>query len=440
MSPATEPVLVLDGQTVQALACVRSLGRAGHQVLVASDRGRPLAAWSRYCRSRFRLAGETPRAFAALRAWAVTQRVRIVFPLTERACLLCNLERDAWEAAGMTLGCAPQEMLLQAFDKVRTLDAARACGVEAPPTRVPASLEEARQAASELGFPCVVKARFSNAWDGTGFLADPGPGYAKDMAELTAAVQSRRQGAQWPIIQGFVPGQGKGVFALCDRGRAVAWFAHERLRDVRPSGSGSSLRRSAALDPRLLAPAERLLNTLQWHGPAMAEFRDDGVHPPYLIEVNGRFWGSLQLAVSAGADFPQWWAEILQGRPVERRTGYATGVTLRWVWGDIKRFLYILAGAPPGYPGRYPTILQGVRELLGRQPPGTRSETWQPDDRWPAVGEWTQGIGELLGGKRRGRTAPVETAGGDRTDGGSSPAAIRPTAVPKPPALPVHRG
>jgi len=440
MSPANEPVLVLDGQTVQALACVRSLGRAGHPVLVASDRRRPLAAWSRFCRSRFRLAGETRQAFAALRVWAVAQRVRIVFPLTERACLLCNLERDAWEAAGITLGCAPQEMLVQAFDKVRTLDAARACGVDAPPTRVPASLEEARQAASELGFPCVVKARFSNTWDGTGFLADPGPGYAKNMVELTAAVQARCQGAHWPILQGFVPGQGKGVFALCDRGRAVAWFAHERLRDVRPSGSGSCLRRSAPLDPRLLAPAERLLNALQWHGPAMIEFRDDGVHPPSLIEVNGRFWGSLQLAVSAGADFPQWWAEILQGRPVERRTGYATGVTLRWVWGDVKRFLYILAGAPPGFPGRYPTIVQGVRELLGRQPLGTRSETWQPDDRWPAVGEWVQGIGDLLGGRRRGRTAPIETAGDTRGSGGSGSSAIRPAAVPEPPALPVHRG
>jgi hypothetical protein len=137
MSSATEPVLVLDGQTVQALACVRSLGRAGHPVLVASDRRRPLAAWSRYCRAKFRLAGETPQAFAALRAWAVAQRVRIVFPLTERACLLCNLERDAWEAAGMTLGCAPQEVLLQAFDKVRTLDAAHTCGVDAPPLALP---------------------------------------------------------------------------------------------------------------------------------------------------------------------------------------------------------------------------------------------------------------------------------------------------------------
>src|SRR2546430_17029810 len=81
----------------------------------------------------------------------------------------------------------------------------------------------------------------------------------------------------------------KGVFALCDHGRVVTWFAHERLRDVQPSGSGSSLRRSTRTDPRLRGPAERLLAALQWHGPAMVEFRDDGGRCPWLIEI-GRAW------------------------------------------------------------------------------------------------------------------------------------------------------
>lgn len=401
MSPERESVLVLDGQTNQALACVRSLGRAGCDVLVAATRSRPLAAWSRFCVARFKLAGETPAAFQALRAWAVARHVTMVLPLTERSCILCNLEREAWEAAGIVVGCAPDPVLRRAFDKAHTIDAARACGVGVPPTRLPTSLAEVHAAAQELGFPCVIKSRFSNTWNGAQFLADPGTSYVRDASELERAVASHRQADHWPIMQAFVPGQGKGVFALFDHGRPIAWFAHERLRDVRPSGSGSSLRSSAALDPRLLGPAERLLTDMEWHGPAMVEFRDDGVHSPNLMEVNGRFWGSLQLAVSAGADFPQWWLAIVRGRPVERRAGYATGVTVRWVWGDVKRFLYILHGAPSGYPGRYPSIGQGLRELFGRQPPGTRSEAWDPDDRWPAVGEWVQGLGELLGGKRR---------------------------------------
>ena len=402
-----ERVLVLDGQTNQALACVRSLGRAGHEVLVAATRRRPLAAWSRFARERFHLEAETLATFAALRRWAKERGANVVLPLTERACILCNLEREQGEAAGITVGSAPDELLRLAFDKARTVDIARASHVAVPPTRAPGSLVEARAAAQEIGFPCVVKSRYSNAWDGTRFLADPGTTYVRDPAELDSAVQQHRQGDQWPLIQGFVPGQGKGIFALFDGGRAVAWFAHERLRDVRPSGSGSSLRRSAPLDPRLLAPAERLLTAMSWHGPAMVEFRDDGINDPVLMEVNGRFWGSLQLTVSAGADFPLWWVAILRGRAVDRRAGYATGLTVRWWWGDVKRFLYILAGAPAGYPGRYPTIAQGLRELFGRQPQGTRSETWQPDDKWPALGEWVQGIAELVSGRRSARRSPA---------------------------------
>jgi len=422
-------ILVLDGQTNQALACVRSLGRAGFEVLVAAERRRPLAAWSRYCSARFRLAGETLAAFADLRSWARTQGITCVLPLTERSCVLCNLERTTWEEAGIVLGCAPEELLRNAFDKARTLQAAQAADVAVPPTRMPSSVVECHAAAADLGFPCVVKSRFSNAWNGSAFVPDPGTSYVRDSTELEAAVQKHRQGEYWPLIQGFVPGQGKGVFALFNEGRAIAWFAHERLRDVRPSGSGSSLRRSAALDPRLMAPAERLLAGLRWHGPAMVEFRDDGVHPPHLMEVNGRLWGSLQLAVSAGADFPQWWVAILTGRPVERRSGYATGLTLRWIWGDIKRFLYVVAGAPPGYPGRYPSIWEGLRELLGPQPPGTRSETWDADDRWPAVGEWVEGIGQLFArGRRVGTVGSAAPAVATPTEPAGAGAAVSSTA------------
>ncbi len=78
-------VLVLDGHTNQALACVRSLGRAGATVFVASPEPVPLAGWSRYCRSRFRQNGEDVAAFAALRHWAHEHAVDVVLPQRERS-------------------------------------------------------------------------------------------------------------------------------------------------------------------------------------------------------------------------------------------------------------------------------------------------------------------------------------------------------------------
>jgi teichuronic acid biosynthesis glycosyltransferase TuaC len=407
----TSRVLVLDGSTTQALACVRALGRAGHVVFVAGVERRPLAAWSRHCRARFRLADETLTAFAALRTWAQQHGVQVVLPQTERSCILCNLQREGWEALGIAVGCGPHDLLLRAFDKALTLELAEACGVRVPPRRVPTSLADGLAAAAALGYPVVVKPRFSHFWEGGRFVSGDGSGYARDRTELEAQMRACRQDRFWPLIQGFVPGRGKGVFALYDHGTPLAWFAHERLRDVRPSGSGSSLRRSIALDPRLQVPAARLLAAWAWHGPAMVEFRDDGESEPCLIEVNGRFWGSLDLAVQSGVDFPTLWVRLLRGEPVDPPAGYETGVTSRWLWGDVKRMLNILKGRPPGYPEPYPTVLEGLREVLGPQPPGTRSETWNADDRWPALGEWVQGIAGLVRPARpRPRRRPAAVA------------------------------
>jgi len=361
-------VLVLEGGTTQALACVRALGRAGHTVFVAGIERRPLAAWSRSCSDRYRLADDTLPAFAALRGWAVERGVQIVLPQGERSCILSNLQRDDWEAQGITVGCGPADLLLRAFDKPRTLELAEACGVRVPPRHVPISLADGRTAAEELGYPVVVKPRFSHFWEQGRFISGTGSRYAHDAAELEASLRAGRQGALWPLIQGFVPGTGKGVFALCDHGTPVAWFAHERLRDVRPSGSGSSLRRSIPIDPRLQEPAARLLASLGWHGPVMVEFRDDGTSEPCLIEVNGRFWGSLELAVASGVDFPNLWLRLLRGEHLEPPPRYKTGVTQRWVWGDMLRVGHILKGRPAGYPGPFPTLVGGLREIVGPQP------------------------------------------------------------------------
>jgi hypothetical protein len=154
----------------------------------------------------------------------------------------------------------------------------------------------------------------------------------------------------------------------------------------------------------------------------MVEFRDDGESSPWLMEVNGRFWGSTQLAIEAGLDIPRAWAELLEGKPVAPVSEYASGVTLRWLWGDVKRLLTILKGRPPGFPQAYPTRLEGVAELFRRQPEGTRLEAWNRDDPGPAVGEWAQGVSELMdlgvsavrAMVRSGRPGPTLELGVDR--------------------------
>ena len=345
---------------------------------------------------------------AATRQWAVEQGIRIVLPMSESSAQLCNLERESWESAGMTVGCAPAEMLNEAFDKARTLTHASAVGLRTPAWRLPDSMESCYAAADEVGYPCVIKPRFSYFWNGASFAPNVGCAFAASRGDLETAVQSRRQGSAYPLIQQYVPGHGRGVFTLFNPDSApLMWFQHRRIREVNPAGSAACVAQAVAPDPRLQAEAERLLRHMRWIGPAMVEFRDDGIHRPVLMEVNGRFWGSLQLAVDSGVDFPLHWICLLEGAATTPPRSYVADTTLRWLWGDMRRFLHVLAGPPPGYTQQYPTWKQAIRDLFGPQIAGTRQELFRRDDPWPALGEVVQLMHNFAKQGRRRRAADL---------------------------------
>jgi predicted ATP-grasp superfamily ATP-dependent carboligase len=189
-----------------------------------------------------------------------------------------------------------------------------------------------------------------------------------------------------PIIQKFIPGIGVGVSMLMsESGEILAEFAYRRLRDYRPTGSGSVLRESIAMSPSLRSSSARLLRHIGCSGVAMVEFRiEDGTGNPYLMEINGRFWGSLQLAIDAGVNFPALLVDWLTGKPIEKPS-YKEGVILRWWAGDFIRTLRVLKGRPAGFAGSFPSRLSTIFEFLGPQPTGTRNEILRWCDCWPSL-------------------------------------------------------
>jgi len=76
--------------------------------------------------------------------------------------------------------------------------------------------------------------------------------------------------------------------------------------------------------------ASSLLSAARWSGVAMIEFRvaDDGRVPH---EVNGPFWGSLQLAIDCGIDFPWLLLRSLPEPVSARQTIPSTGAA--WLLG-----------------------------------------------------------------------------------------------------------
>jgi predicted ATP-grasp superfamily ATP-dependent carboligase len=383
-------ILVLDGDQNQALACVRSLARQGHNVRAGESRPWSKAGWSRFCTGSFHYAAPQvqPEQFLDdLLAESRKEAGTLVLPMTESSTLAISAHREKFAAVGARLVLPSHADLLRAVDKSHTTDLAQSLGMVVPKTATVDCGETIPSAVEAMRFPVVLKPRSSQELAQGRMRTTGRPRYARDFAQLQQALAGMRQICSSVLVQEFVDGAGAGYFALMNRGQLRAEFAHRRIRDVHPTGSGSALRESVAIGPKIRDLSLAMLRALNWHGVAMIEFRlrDDGT--PVFLEVNGRFWHSLPLACFAGVDFPALLAHMAEFGDVEPPPSYKVGVRSRWLVGDFRHLVEVWKGRPPGYPGFFPgrwsTLLA---ELTPR--PGTFHDNFIWHDPLPELGDW----------------------------------------------------
>jgi len=359
--------LALDAHLKSSLAAIRSLGRQGIPVIAGSHRDLAMWLYSRYASARFvhpspfhDRAGfiEAVRRQAPQGAVLLSFSDSTLLPLLDDGFIGCHslyplpASRDRFDIA---------------FDKVRTMQFAEATGVEIPVTYVCESENAFSAALPKLAYPVVIKPRRSMHWKGNlgihstaTFAFSP-----EDLRRKFAAMLARS--AEFPLLQEYVRGEEAGVEFLCDRGRIVAACAHRRVRSSPPAGGPGAIKESVPLTYRGMgARAARLAEELEWHGPIMVEFKIDRVSGiPKLMEINGRFWGSLPLAIAAGVDFPYLCYRMALGERLEPSVKYRAGVVTRHWQADCKSLLCVLfkrdAMRPLAYPGRLHALGQFFR-------------------------------------------------------------------------------
>lgn len=379
----TGTVLVTDGDERSALAVVRSLGQAGYRVVVAARHAESLAGASRYAAARAAVPDplHEPARFAdAIVALARTDEVARVLPIGEAALLALLERRD-----DLPDGAIPWPALdsVRAIcDKAQVLDAAIPCGIRVPAQRI---LHDRHGDVAGLQFPVVVKPSRSVAGE-AGARAKLRVAHAASAGQLSSILESLPDVAFPVLVQERIVGPGIGIFLLVWDGVVRAVFSHRRIREKPPAGGVSVYRESIAADPALVEKSVALLARFGWQGVAMVEYKvDAATGTPVLMEVNGRFWGSLQLAIDAGVNFPVLLLQCAEGRPPLAPPAYRDDVRLRWWWGEVDHLLARLRhsdaalGLPPGSPGR----LAAIADFL-RRDPRDRAEVNRPDDPLPA--------------------------------------------------------
>ncbi len=169
-------------------------------------------------------------------------------------------------------------------------------------------------------------------------------------------------------------------------------FQHNRVREHVGSG-GSTYRVSAPLHEGMLSVSKRLLKKLCWTGVVMVEYRWNQKDDSFvLIEINGRFWGSLALPVALGVDFPFALYRLLVHANTETpKPAYPVGIFCRDLFPDIR----ILVSSPLQNRARNvckECALGAMRILLGKE----RWDFLTWDDIRPAVIETSRVIQKVF--------------------------------------------
>lgn len=335
MSPLQDPgVLVVDAGERSAVAACESLARAGYRVGAASSQWPPPAGWSRFCEARFALPNprQEPRRFAARVAEVAAERgFHTALPCSEGSLWAISSHRGEFDGSGVELGLPPTAAVSRCTDKRELVERAEAAGLGAPETAVCGDRAEALAAAQRFGYPAVVKPLHTVFEEGgetrhlaSALVDDPAALHAQlEQAGTPCLVQRREDG---PVVS-FA-----GVFA---GGRLLASACSRYLRTYPLEAGPVAFSRSFQPSPETLAAVGRLVASLGWEGIFELEAIERRPGDYAVLDFNPRIYGSLALAVKAGAPLPAIWCDwLLKDRAAEAAA--RPGVYYRWEDADLR--------------------------------------------------------------------------------------------------------
>ena len=391
------PVFVSDVETLGAIAVMRSLGRAGYPVHAASLQDNALGLASRYARMRVVCPPyRGPHFIEWLRDYIRRHRIAAIVPSEDLLLVL----RPHFSEFSPLLPFSRDPGVLYAGLSKHDLFASlqQVCAPNLPPLALarPGAVPKLSELRS-LGRPLYVKvdACHSSDLEGGVFRCATAEAARQRLEQLLGPYRCA-------LVQGHVNGQGVGVFALRWQGQILAEFMHRRVHEVPHTGGASSLRESW-WHQQMRDDAIAKLHHLDWQGVAMMEYRWDASGNRFaLMEMNGRFWGSLHLALYAGVDFPRLLLDAHLGRPASEPASFSRGVQCRHTFpGEVQHVWSVYRDPNCCWRQRAGALRDFVRLSLD---PAVFADLGFPGDRglyWTNLARFCREYGRLLlGGSR----------------------------------------
>jgi predicted ATP-grasp superfamily ATP-dependent carboligase len=288
------------------------------------------------------------------------------------------------------IACPPPDIARLVLNKAKTLEIGQKCGLAIPRTLIVSSSTELLDLLSNSASPFILKPA-EKQQRGEELKAC----LLANADDVTKRFPTQRHFDPPMLLQEYCHGTGVGVEVLLRRGERLATFQHRRLQEL-PYGGGFAVTAvSEPLDFSLVEPSLALLRAMQWDGVAMVEYRinpEDG--RAVLMEVNGRYWGSIGLAVMSGIDFPLYQWKLIHGEPPNVPSTYTVGTKWRWTVGYLARLHSLLLASRHSVAAR-DFLRKSLAELADDFDPSVHDAMFTPSDPVPAVFELLRAIKEF---------------------------------------------
>ena len=402
IGPMARPVLVFNAVPHVVLAVARSLSRRGIPVIFSDVSGRRSCPPSRAIRDAVLLPNhrKAPDHFIEVLSHVIVSKgCDMLVPSSDPGLVAVSEHYDRL-ASLLRVGCPPPDVVKRVLDKRRTLDTAAACGILIPTTRSISDAKMLESIGSDLRFPMIAKPLTKE----NEFLHTFKMRYFATLQDLKDAFTTEPQFGMRNLLQEFCGGEGVGIEVLLHKREPLALFQHCRRKQLPVTGGGSVTSVSEELDPDLVDQALTLLRKLEWEGVAMVEFKyERASRRAVLMEVNGRYWGSLPLAIGAGVDFPFYEWQLAHGERPKVPKVYRVGLRYHWLAGDIRRLGSLFDGSPKhGFPlpSRGREVIQFFKDFVTP----SLSATWSWSDPKPALWEIRAAIKSTTGALLRRAT------------------------------------
>ena len=329
----TSTVLITNYSYKNTLAAVRDIGSKGINVHTCGPPTKnKVASLSVYCSnySYYTSPNENVNRFIADITRTLSKReYDMIIPIgVDTTIPISHYKKELSEYARVPV--ADYEILENAHDKYKAIKIAKSVGVPVPETSL-MSWESLKD--ESFDYPFIIKARKGVAGSGTRYVTSK-EDFDQVLNEFDGKKSDDIHDYQQPMIQEFISGDLMDVCVLFNRGSPRAALAQRRVITYPPSG-GVGIVNETVEDPELIELALRLMKRMNWHGVAQVEFKKDDNGVPRLMEINPKFWGTLELSIAAGMNFPYMLYRMTMDGDIDPNFDYERNLQIWWVFAHL---------------------------------------------------------------------------------------------------------